>query len=202
MDFFTPAQIAYMRDRTVRVCPLAVFEFVSETVHAWNGNYPLPSNGNTYQPMKGIGSFDGLGMSAGGVSDYVTVALNGLPDGDPNFLSLALASNAEVIQQPLNIYLQLFDTDWQIPGSGIGVPIFLFSGFMQPPKVTRSAMQDGEGSIQSISVTAENVFYNRAKPANGRNTDRDQQARSPGDKFFGFVASLLAKQVKYPDHGG
>lgn len=197
-DFFTSAQLAILTATTVRVAPLAKFEFVSETVFAWNGNYPLTVGSDTYQPMRGIGAIEGLGLSAGGTSDYVTVSLNGLPDQEPNFLALALASNDEVIQQPLTIYLLLFDADWQAVGS----PIFVFSGFMQPPKVTRTPMQDAEGGVQSISVTAENVFYNRAKPANGRYTDRDQQARSPGDKFFGFVASLLAKQVKYPDHGG
>ena len=197
-DFFTAPQLAILAATTVRVAPLAKFEFVSETVYAWNGHYPLIVGANTYQPMRGIGSIEGLGLSAGGTSDFVTVTLNGLPDADPDFLALALASNDEVIQQPLTIYLELFDADWQPVGS----PIFVFSGFMQPPKVTRTPMQGDQGSVQSITVTAENVFYNRAKPANGRNTDRDQQARSPGDKFFGFVASLLAKQVKYPDHGG
>jgi hypothetical protein len=51
-----------------------------------------------------------------------------------------------------------------------------------------------------VSLTAENMFYGRSRPPYGRNTDRDQQARSPGDKFFGFVSSLVQKTITYPDY--
>ena len=96
----------------------------------------------------------------------------------------------------LTIYLQLFTEDWQPSG----MPIPIFRGFMQPPTVTRSAAQGAAGGTQSISLQAENIFFSRSRPPFGRNTDRDQQARSPGDKFFGFVSSLMSKTIIYPDY--
>ena len=193
-DFFTADQLALLSAGTVRADPfVCTFEFASGTKRAWNGTWPLVTGGNTYQPMYGAGQIDGLGYSGGSTSESITLSLNGLPSGD--FLAAALAETPEVDQQLLSVALQLFDDDWQ----PIGAPIVHFRGFMQPPTVSRSAMQGADGGTQSISVSAENIFYGRSRPPHGRNTDRDQQARHPGDKFFGFVSSLLNKVITYPD---
>lgn len=196
MDFFTPDQIAMLSASTVRCDFLVKFEFASSTMRAWNGNTELVVDGDTYLPMFGFGQIDGLGMSGGTVSEAVTLSLSGLPGQALDLLSVALDDTPEVDQQMLTIFLQLFTEDWQPAGT----PIPIFRGFMQPPSVSRSAMQGTEGATQSISLTAENIFYSRSRPAYGRNTDRDQQARSPGDKFFGFVASLISKTITYPDY--
>lgn len=196
MDFFTPEQIAMLSASTVRCDFLVKFEFASSTMRAWNGNTELVVGGDTYLPMFGFGQIDGLGMSGGTVSEAVTLSLSGLPGQALDLLSVALADTPEVDQQMLTVFLQLFTEEWQPAGT----PIPIFRGFMQPPSVSRSAMQGTEGATQSISLTAENIFYSRSRPAYGRNTDRDQQARSPGDKFFGFVASLISKTITYPDY--
>jgi hypothetical protein len=196
MDFFTPDQIAMLSASTVRCDFLVKFEFASSTMRAWNGNTKLVVGGDTYLPMYGFGQIDGLGMSGGTVSENVTLSLNGLPGQALDLLSVALADTPEVDQQMLTVFLQLFTDEWQPAGT----PIPIFRGFMQPPSVSRSAMQGTDGATQSISLTAENIFYSRSRPAYGRNTDRDQQARAPGDKFFGFVASLISKTITYPDY--
>ncbi|MRX33226.1 hypothetical protein [Aminobacter sp. MDW-2] len=196
VDFFTPDQIAMLSASTVRCDFLVKFEFASSTMRAWNGNTELVVAGDTYLPMFGFGQIDGLGMSGGTVSENVTLSLSGLPGQALDLLSVALDDTPEVDQQMLTIFLQLFTDEWQPAGT----PIPIFRGFMQPPSVSRSAMQGTEGATQSISLTAENIFYSRSRPAYGRNTDRDQQARSPGDKFFGFVASLISKTITYPDY--
>lgn len=200
-DFFTADQLALLSASVVRCDFLVKFEFVSATLYAWNGNTPLVVDANTYQPMFGYGSIEGLGLSGGASSEAVTLSLNGLPGQSLDFLAAALADTPEVDQQLLTIYLQLFNND-DVPSEAwqpVGSPIPLFRGFMQPPSVSRSPMQGEEGGTQSISVTAENIFFGRSRPPHGRNTDRDQQARHPGDKFFGFVSSLLNKVITYPD---
>lgn len=196
MDFFTPDQIALLSASTVRCDFLVKFEFASSTMRAWNGNTQLVVGGDTYLPMFGFGQIDGLGMSGGTVSENVTLSLSGLPGQALDLLSVALADTPEVDQQMLTVFLQLFTDEWQPAGT----PIPIFRGFMQPPSVSRSAMQGTDGASQSISVVAENIFYSRSRPAYGRCTDRDQQARSPGDRFFGFVASLISKTITYPDY--
>jgi hypothetical protein len=194
--FFTDAQIAAVSETVVRVALPVQFDFASGTKYAWNGTTPLVVDGNTYLPMYGFGQIDGLGIGGGEQSEAVTLSLDGLPDQNLDILSSALAETGEVDQQLLTVSLQLFDDDWQT----VGVPIGLFRGFMQPPRVTRTPGTETDGGTQSVSLTAENIFYGRARPPYGRNTDRDQQARSPGDKFFGFVSTLLFKKITYPDY--
>lgn len=194
-EFFTEAQLELLSASTVRADFLVKFEFASSTMHAWNGNTELVIGADTYLPMYGYGQIDGLGMSGGSASEAISMSLDGLPGMPLDFLAKALADTPEVDQQMLTIYLQLFTDDWQPSGT----PIPLFRGFAQPPKVSRSEMQGSEGATQSIALEAENIFYGRSRPPHGRNTDRDQQNRSPGDKFFGFVASILSKVLRYPD---
>lgn len=196
-SYFTPEQIELLSASVVRLDFLFKFEFVSETLYAWNGNTPLVVDGNTYQPMYGYGQLEGLGFASGGTtSETVTLSLNGLPGQNLDILAIALAETPEADQQLLTVFVQLFGDDWQ----PVGTPIPLFRGYMQPPKTGRSQMQGTEGATQSISVTAENIFFNRSRPSFGRYTDRDHQARSDGDLFFGFVNSLKFKVINYPDY--
>lgn len=196
MAFFTAEQLETLSASTVHLDLLVKMEFRTTTVYLWNGSTDLVTGGQTYRPMYGMGSIDGLSVPTGSTAEAVTFELNGLPSQDVDLLSLALEETPDVTQQLVTVYIQLFDEDWQPVGSPIGI----WWGFMQPPRVSRSQMQDGEGSTQTISLTAENAFFNRSRPPYGRYTDRDQQKRSPGDKFFQFAPSLLFKTFTYPDY--
>jgi hypothetical protein len=196
-SFFTDAQIERLSGQEVRCDFMVDFEFASGPLYAWNGESNLEVNGKTYKPMHGFGVIEGLGLPGPGTtSESVTLSLDGLPGMSLDFLAKALEDTREVDQQLVTISLQLFDEDWQTVGS----PIAVFRGFMQPPKVTRSVMMGTEGGTQGVSIVAENIFFGRSRPPYGRNTDRDQQARYPGDKFFGFVSSLVFKKIGYPDY--
>lgn len=195
--FFTAEQLALLTASRVYVSLLVKFDWASGAQYAWNGYTELTVGGNTYLPMRGMGTIEGLGLSgASGASDSVTISVDGLPDQALGFLAKALADTPLVDQQLVTVYIQLFSDDWQT----VGNPIPVFWGFAQPPKVSRTEMQGTEGAVQSIAIVAENAFFNRSRPPYGRYTDRDQQARSPGDKFFGFVSSLLFKTITYPDY--
>jgi hypothetical protein len=193
--FFTPDQIAALSTSTVRVDLLVKMEFRTSTQYLWNGSTDLVTGGQTWKPMHGAAVIDGLSAPTGTASEAVTFRLNGLPDQATNLLNLALHDKLDVAQRPVTVFLQLFDADWQ----PVGAPIGIWWGFMQPPRVDRMAMQGTEGAIQSISLQAENAFFNRSRPPYGRYTDRDQQARSAEDKFFQFTPSLLFKSFTYPD---
>lgn len=194
--FFTPEQIERFSASVVRCDFLVEFDFATGPKYAWNGNTELPIGDKTYQPMFGAGAIEGLEQAGQGTkSSAVTLSLNGLPGDRLDMLAAALGDTEAVQQRMLTVSIVFFDEDWQV----IGVPAPIFFGFMQPPKVSRSPMQGTEGATQSVSLTAENVFFGRARAPNGRYTDRDQQARSPGDKFFGFVSSLVHKVITYPD---
>jgi len=196
MAFFTPEQVAEFAKRQVRLDLLVEFRFASETMRVWNGNTALEAGGNTYLPMYGYGSIDGLGMTTGTASEAVTFNMSGLPSQALDFLAMALDANNEVDQRIVVISMQLFDEEWQT----LGNPAPIWWGFMQPPRIARTEMGGAEGAIQSISMTAENAFFNRSRPAYGKYTDRDQQVRSPGDRFFQFTPKLVNKVFVYPDY--
>jgi hypothetical protein len=196
MALFTPTQITLLSGIIVRVDLMAEFQFKSETMYAWNGNTELVVGGRTWLPCYGAATVDGLSMSGGSTSETVTITLNGLPSQPNDFLRVALEETPDVVQQMIIIYVQLFDESW-VP---VGTPTAVFWGFMQPPRVSRSPMQYEQGGEQSITLVAENAFFNRSRPPYGRFTDRDQQTRHPGDLAFQFVPSLLNKRIVYPDN--
>ncbi len=195
MAFFDADQLALLSGSTVYVDMLAELRFKSETLRVWNGKTDLVAGGHTWKPLKGVASIEGLAVSGMGQSEAINMTVSGIPDSAADILSLALEETPDANQQLAIIYLQFFGPDWQ----NIGTPYGIFWGFMQPPKVSRSEMGLTEGSVQTVSIVAENAFFNRSRAPNGRYTDRDQQARSPGDKFFQFVAGLVNKTVVWPD---
>lgn len=194
MSFFTPEQIEILSRTTVRLDLLVEFQFLSGTTRVWNGNQELPAGDQTWKPMFGSGQISGLSLPTGVTAEAVTFQVSGLPDDAIGLLAKALEETPQVSQQLVIVYLQLFDDDWQ----PVGAPIGIWWGFMQPPRISRSQMQGTEGAVQSVSMSAENAFFNRSRPPQGRYTDRDQQKRSPGDKFLQFVPSLLFKTFQYP----
>ena len=204
MAFFTAAEIAILQGSEVRSALLVKLDFVSGAKYVWNGDTELFAGGQTYLPMHGLGRLDGISFSSAPVSERFTLSLEGLPaatDTEPgsdiNVLAMALSETDEVEGQIATVALQLFDDEWQ---TSVGSPVTLAFGFMRKPRVTRTRIQGTEGSIQSISVGAENIFYNRSLPPAGRYTDRDQQSRSDGDLICQFVPDLRNKQFIYPDY--
>jgi len=196
MAFLTPEQVEQLQGREVRLAFLVELQFVSQTAYLWNGNYELTTGGQTWMALKGIGKLEGLGMRSDAASEQITLTLSGIPEDRLDILSLALQQTPEANQQLAKVYIQFFDNEWQ----PVGNPVLTWFGFMQPPKVSRSTTDSFDGQVQTITVTAENAFFNRSRAPYGRNTDRDQQSRYPGDKFFQFTPSLLSKSFTYPDY--
>lgn len=196
-SFFTTEQAAALAGQTVRMAWLAEFQFVSATKRIWSGDTLLAIGGNNWEPTRGYVQIEGLGFSGDASSQKITLSVSAVGDGLPaDFLAQALAESDEADQQPLIVYMVLFDEDWQVSGGLI--PIGAYT--MQPVAVSRAAMDGGEGAVQKISIEAENAFYNRARPPFGRYTDRDQNKRtSTPDKFFEFTPSLTSATFTYPD---
>lgn len=196
MSFFSEEQINLLSNRTVKVDLVAKLEFKTETFYVWNGEYKININGNVYFPLHGTAQIEGLSQANSTESQAITISLNGLNNDNVDFLSIALKDTSEVDQQFINIYMQLFDEDWQ----PIGAPIGIWWGFMQPLTVSRSETNAEQGATQMITLNAENAFFNRSRPSSSRYTDRDQQKRYPNDKFFQFTSSLINKTITYPDY--
>ncbi|PZO78430.1 MAG: hypothetical protein DI629_12065 [Mesorhizobium amorphae] len=193
MAFFTPEQIAILSAGTVRVAWGAEAFFKSETVRRWAGDTELDFAGRTWLPTYGAVQIEGLGFDGGETSRRISMTLSGL---DPDLLPLALSETGEADQQPISIYLILFNDTWQ-PVGGL-IPVHY--GLMQPPTVDRTSAQEGQGAIQSATLSSENMMFNRAFPANGWYGDRDQNHRaSTPDRSMEHVPSLVFKTIRWPD---
>lgn len=191
MAFFSTDQLAALSAGTVRADLLVRLQFRDGPFRLWNGNTDLVAGGHTWKPMHGSGSIDGISFMGNEQSEAVTFTLGGLTT---EILAAALEETPQVLQQLVTVYLQIFDSEWQPSGSPIG----MWWGFMQPPKVSRSPIEGVDGGTQVITMSAENAFFNRARPPQGRCADREQQNRSPGDRFFKFVPTLRFKSFGYP----
>lgn len=203
MSFFSDADIARLSAGTVRAALVLKLDFVSGAKYVWGGKTDIDIDGNTYLPLHGLMRTQGIAFAREPVSQRFTIGVEGLPaetDTVPgskiNVLAAALSATDEVEGQLATASLQLFDDDWQRAGS----PYPLAIGFMRKPRVTRTRIRPGQGAVQSISIGAENLFYNRSLPPSGRYTDRDQQARHDGDLICQFQPDLRAKTFTYPDY--
>jgi hypothetical protein len=195
MTFYTADEIARFSSGNVRVAFLVEMYFVSKTMGVWNGNTKLTVNGTEFIPMFGAGNIDGLSFTNSTTSDQVTISVSGV---NSDILGQILSEAGELQDRLVKIYLQSFDDDWQ----PIAAAPVIFFGYMQPPEGTQDEVVldvNSASPTHTVTIAAENIYYNRSRSPGGRYSDRDQQYRHPGDKVFDFMPGLVFKTFAYPD---
>ncbi|NTI22372.1 hypothetical protein G6M87_10935 [Rhizobium rhizogenes] len=195
MTFYTAAEIARFSSGNIRVAFLVEMYFVSKTMGVWNGNRKLTVNGTEFLPMFGAGNIDGLSFTNSTTSDQVTIGVSGV---NSDILGQVLSEAGELQDRLVKIYLQSFDDDWQ----PIAAAPVIFFGYMQPPEGTQDEVVldvNAASPTHTVTIAAENIYYNRSRSPGGRYSDRDQQYRHPGDKIFDFMPGLVFKTFVYPD---
>lgn len=194
MAFFTEEELEFLSGRScVRYAVLAHLRFKSapETrIFAGSGTFTVA--GHSWSGIGEMVKIDGLCEQRGTDSAPITFTLSGV---DPTLLPIALSDTTEVDQQPLSLFMQLLD-DMEQP---IGRLLTLFHGLMQPPKISKTYAEN-DGWTCTIQLTAENLLAGKAKPPFGRYTDRDQQMRHPGDRFFENIYSVNGKTITWPNY--
>jgi hypothetical protein len=110
-------------------------------------------------------------------------------------MALCRNAKARVTGRQVVVYSQLFATvqmgdvgPWQ----PLGQPMPLFVGTMGP----MSYEADASNSRQ-ITLQCEGLWARRNAPPRGLLTDRDQQARHPGDKGLERVALYTSYEVRW-----
>lgn len=196
MTFFTPEEIArFNSGKPIQVAFLVKMDFVSSTRGVWNGTRKLTIAGVEYEPMFGAGQIEGLSFQNSTVSANITLRIPGVKD---DILGLVLSQADEVQNRLVTIYLQSFDEEWQPIAAAPAIGFW----YMQSPEVSQDEVGyefSPASPTRTISVPAENIWYNRSRAPGGRYTDRDQQLVHPGDKIFEFAPGLVFKQFVYPD---
>lgn len=190
MDF-SDAIKAQLEGRTVRVAWLARFDFASGVQRYWPGVGSLVAGGATWTGTNNMAALGEIAASVGGSAPEQTFTLSGV---DADFVSAARAAKAEYYGRLCYIYFQFFDEAWQTLGS----PVAFWWGKMYA--LTAAQQADPDGFIRTITLSAESVFSSRRRPRYGTYTDRDQQARYPGDRGCERVMGIQQKTITFPDY--
>lgn len=178
---------AVLNGDLVRASLLVELQFLSSTSRFWFGFGTLTTNdGKVWLGAGQAVSLDGLDLRTDTAATKMTLKASGV---DPTLITKAQASAAEAKGQPANIYLQFFDANWK----PLDNPVVVRSGLMDVLTYASTGPDK-----RDISLTIEGMFAARLYSPFAYWTDRDQQARFPGDLGMQFVPSLQYMYVIWP----
>lgn len=188
---FPEAVAAQLAGHTVRRATLVWFEFASGPIGLHNGFGKLQTkDGREWFGLGGIGSVEGLEQAINGVSPELRLTVSGVDDA---FMSRAKGEAADYFRRPVMVFSQFYRPDWSLLDS----PFAIAWAQMYSLVYSREPLDDG-GWTRSVAITAETPFSGRRRPRNAFLTDRDQQARHPGDRFAERTPGIESKTVKFP----
>ena len=191
MDFPETIQ-AQNSGLSVRLSPLVFFDFASGAGRYWFGFGRLKTNDDhLWVGTNDLASLGNIDLPLGGQAPEQTFTLSGV---DSTFVAKAKADPDEYRNRTCTVFLQWFNDDW----SPLDLPFAFWVGRMAGLSVSQSA--DDQGFTRTITLRAESLFAGRKRPVFGRYTDRDQQARYPGDKGCERTAGIQQKRVTFPDY--
>jgi hypothetical protein len=184
--YFSEAIAAALKGEAVGLAILGDFDFADGSMRLWLGDGVLDAGGHQWS---GIGQWGGISSITSGAGDAavpVTFTLSGVDED----IALKVSAGPSVRGRKVTISLQFFDGATMAP---LDAPVLFWTGRMD----LVSTEFDATSSV--VTVTAEGGFVKRSKARAGLLTDRDQQARFPGDLGLEFVPSVINKQVKWPN---
>lgn len=171
--------------REVLVAQLYEFQFLSQTCRFWNGLGFLDTlDERRWQGAGKVISVSGLQYPTAQASASATFTLSG---STPELLGAAINSDTEVTGRPCAVYLQFLTGRYK----PLDAPVAVWSGNMDVLSFS------GDVKNQSLSLSAETLFVDRVRSPYSYQTDRDQQARYPGDRGYEFMPQLRNKTVPW-----
>lgn len=194
MGFFPQTIAAKLAGREIGASLLCHMDFRVTARSWWMGFGNLVAGGETWLGTGEMISIDGLDMPVGTTAPRTTFSLSGV---DAAIVNLARNASDRVKDRRCTVYLQFFEiapSDGQVaPWAPLDAPYAIWSGIMD--QMTYAA----EGPSQrTVTLTAESIWTGRRKPAYGRYTDRDQNARFPGDRGLEQLPDLVQKTIRWP----
>lgn len=194
MSFFPDTIAAKLAGRTVAASLLCHMDFRITPRRWWMGFGDLEAGGETWQGMGELIQIDGLEQPIGTIAPKTTFTLSGV---DSTIVTLARNASDRVKDRRCTVYVQFFDVtpdDAAVqPWAKLDDPFSIWSGVMD--QMTYSAQGP---SVRTVTLTAESLWTNRRRPAYGLYTDRDQNARFPGDRGLEQVSNLVSKTIRWP----
>lgn len=189
------ALAAQLRGDTLEVALLSEFAFASGTERLCSLAGPsalITNDGRAWRPTAGFGEVSGLGSVADMGSRPVTFSLPRADGLEPEAFDAAAQADldADVVGRAVRVWLQVIDAE---TGQPLDLPLALWSGVMSAVRVEWSDI-----GAARITLSAENVFAEKRKPAFGMLTGQDQRARFAGDAGLDYVEALVNRRVTWP----
>lgn len=187
MGFFSETISAHLAGREIGAALLTHAEFRENERRWWDGNGDLVLGGHTWQGTGTLIQIEGLEQPVGTTAPKTTFSISG---ANAEMVTLARQASDRVKGRRIRVYIQFWDlTDWM----PLDEPYAIWTGQMDQMKY------GAEGPTnRSITLTAETLWVNRKLPPYGLYTDRDQNARYPGDRGLEQVVNLVSKTVRWP----
>lgn len=193
MSFFPETIAAKLAGREVAASLLVWMDFKDTERRWWAGFGDLNAGGQTWQGTGSMIQIDGLEQALGTNAPRTTFTLSGV---DSAIITLARQSSARVKDRACQVYIQFFEIapgGDAMPWAPLDQPYTIWSGIMD------QMTYGSEGASQRrVSLTAESIWTGRRRPAYGFWTDRDQNARFPGDRGLEQVVNLVNKTIRWP----
>jgi len=193
MGFFPQTIAAKLAGREIGASLLCFMDFKDTPRRWWMGLGDLAAGGHIWQGTGSMIQIDGLEQALGTAAPKTTFTLSGV---DATVVSLARQASARVKDRPCQVYIQFFEIapgGNQMPWAPLDAPYAVWSGIMDQMSYA------AEGPSQRrVTLTAESIWTGRRRPAYGFWTDRDQNARFPGDRGLEQVVNLVQKTIRWP----
>lgn len=195
---------AQLDGATVRCTYFVTMDLRSRFMRLWPGfgTRVIEQPGVGPQEWTGIGNLGKLTAIRSSQRQAISEVVASLAI-DADLLEAFAADRDETKGRELRIYRQFFDVrrfdgqgnfvEWQT----IGPLEHVFRGIMGPPKLEFEMTPLSETPVQMVSVSALDPLENTRRPAFGSWTDRDQQARAPGDNIC-VMMSRVNRVLKWP----
>lgn len=187
MGFFSETLAAHLAGREIGAALLVHMDFRGNERRWWTGNGDVTLGGHDWRGTGTLIQIQGLEQPVGTSAPKTTFSISGV---DATAVQMARQASDQVKDRRVRVFINFWDvTDW----APLDSPYALWTGRMD--QMSYSA--DGP-SQRSISLTAETLWVNRRLPPYGLFTDRDQNARFPGDRGLEQVVNLVAKTSRWP----
>lgn len=187
MGFFSETIAAKLADREIAASYLVFAEFRETPRRWWHGFGTVRLAGHDWIGTGELIGIEGLEQPVGTAAPKTTFTLSGI---DATIVQMVRQASDRVKDRRITVYVQFWDVADFMP---LDQPYAVWSGKMD--QISYAA----RGSDQrTITLTAESVWVNRKRPPYGFLTDRDQNARFPGDRGLEQVVNLVSKTVRWP----
>jgi hypothetical protein len=193
---------AYGKKNAV-IIPLFVYlDLVPTPLAVWGGEYDLESGGVNWLGLKKgslVGAVEGLEYTSSVSGSDATLTLSGVSSDVTALLGQGIRS--DYVGRLSGFYLQWCGTSGANLWQPLCPPYAIRAGFMGPMRVDRAWQQNDDGSgqwVRTIKLPVWNLFAGRNNAPNSLWTDRDQQNRYPGDKFFTYMKNTEETLIPVP----